>query len=590
MGGLQKVVIEMRRRRVFRTVGYYIVGCWVALQVAALAFQSLGIPDSALIWVWVAAFAGFPLAVVLGWRYEISARGVTRTPPADVGEELDLALGRADFLILAALAVIVVVFGSRLISEIQDTPIDGAARSTTASIAVLPFENFSGDPDEDYFVDGMHEALIADLARIRDLRVISRTSTVQYRGSDKSMPTIGSELGAESLIEGSVLREGDRVRITVQLIDAANDEHIWAESYERTLTDVLRLQSDVARAIAAQVKVRLAPDEEERLASAKAIDPKAYELYLKGRFHWYKFTEADLNLALQYFQSAIEEDPDYALAYVGFADALATPAHIGMMPTHLVYPAAKQSLQRALALDPDLAEVHDLLARISFAYDWDWDAAERGFRRAIAINPGYPDAHIVYSQFLGVTNRWDESMDAVKAGLDLDPLNPWFRLELAHRYAWFGRSEDAAIAMREIIADQPDFAYAHKYLWNTAFLLGRYDEAASAARSYFELQGEEGVAAALSDAAETSGEYTELMRNAAQVFESSTARSYVSNIERAELHMHAGNRDEALDRLEQAHASRESHLVYTIAEPLFEPVWQSDRYQAILKKMNYRKN
>lgn len=322
----------------------------------------------------------------------------------------------------------------------------------------------------------MHEALIADLARIRDLRVISRTSTVQYRDSDKSMPTIGSELGAESLIEGPVLREGDRVRITVQLIDAADDEHIWAESYERTLTDVLRLQSDVARAIAAQVKVRLAPDEDERLASAKAIDPKAYELYMKGRFHWYKFTEADLNLALQYFQSAIEEDPDYALAYVGFADALATPAHIGMMPTHLVYPAAKQSLQRALALDPDPAEVHDLLARISFAYDWDWDAAERGFRRAIAINPGYPDAHIVYSQFLGVTNRWDESMDAVRAGLDLDPLNP------------------------------------------------------------------------------------------------------------------SGNHDAALDRLEQAHASRESHLVYTIAEPLFESIWQSDRYQAILKKMNYRKN
>ena len=587
MGRLRKLVVEMRRRRVFRTVALYIVGCWIALQVAALAFQSLGVPDDDLIWVWFAAFAVFPLVIVLGWRYEISSRGIERTPPADVHSPGDLSLRRVDFLILAALAVVAIAIGSRLVSEIRNTRIDQAVGVLSASIGVLPLENLSGVADEDYFVSGMHEALIAELARISGLRVISRTSTVRYRGSSKPLPTIGNELGVANLVEGSVLRVGDRVRVTVQLIDAAKDEHIWADSYERTLTNVLRLQSDVAREIANQIKVKLTPLEDDRFGAARVIDPEAYELYLKGRFHWYKFTDADLNLALRYFESAIEKDPGYALAYVGFADALATTAHIGLVPTNRVYPAAKQSLQRALELDPELAEAHDLLARISFAYDWDWNAAERGFRRAIAIKPGHPDAHIVYSQFLGITNRWDESIDEVRLGLYHDPLNPWFQLELAQRYTWFGRLEDAAVVIREVISDQPDFAFAHKCLWNAAFGLGRYEEAALAAQSYFRLQGEPDVAAAL-ESASNSSEYAAIMRNAADAFEASTARPYVSNIERAELHMHAGNYDNALDRLEMAHASRESHLVYTIAEPVFGPVWPSDRYKAILRKMNYR--
>ena len=592
MSGLQHLILELRRRRVFRVAGFYIVGSWVLLQVAALAFQSLDIPDSALVWVWVGAFVGFPLALILGWRYEFTANGILRTSPADADQAVDLSLRRTDFLILVALAVVAMTAGSRLFVEIRETEpdrIDSAAplEISRKSIAVLPLNNLSGDPEQEYFVSGMHEALIADLSRISGLKVISRTSAEQFRGSNKSLPEIGAELGVANLIEGSVFRAGDQVRITVQLIDVATDEHLWAESYERNLTNVLRLQSNVARAIADQIKVTLTPYEDTLLAASVEVDPEAYELYLKGRFHWYKFTEADLKLALEYFQLAIDKDPGYALAYVGFADAVMTPAHIGLMPSTQVFPAGKQSVQRALELDGNLAEAHDLLARIRWVYDWDWNAAERGFRRSISLKPGYPDVHIVYSQFLAVTNRWDESMAEVRTGLELDPLNPWFRLELAKRLAWFGDYDEAREKTTELIKSQPSFPPSHQLLWLIAYEQGQFDEAITAAGNYFRLQGETALAAALEGGLKDL-EYSELMRRAADLLETQSVRPYVSHIEHAKLRMHAGDLDKALDRLEQAHAQHESHLVYTIIEPLFRPVWNDERYQNLLRNMNFK--
>jgi len=589
---LQQLFIEMRRRRVFRMAGFYIVGSWVVLQVAALAFQSLDIPDSALVWIWIAAFVGIPPALIFAWRYDVTAQGILRTPPADENHTEDLVLRRTDYLILAALTVVVVTAGAGLLVEIRDVE-PGRVDSTALielprnSIAVLPLDNLSGDPEQEYFVSGMHEALIADLSRISGLKVISRTSTEQYRGSNKPLPEIGAELGVANLIEGSVFRAGDRVRITVQLIDVATDAYRWAESYERNLTDVLRMQSSVARAIAAQIEVTLTTNEETSLAASAEVDPEAYDFYLKGRFHWYQFSEADLKLALEYFQLAIDEDPGYALAYVGLADALATPAHIGLMPTAGVYPAAKRFVQRALELDENLAEAHDLLARIDFAYDWDWDAAERGFRYSISIKPGFADVHIVFSQFLAVTNRWDESLAEVKTGVELDPLNPWFRLELADRLAWSGHHDEAREMIEELIKSQPEWQPSYKSLWNLAYEQDQLEEAIIAAGNYFSLLGESELAAVL-DGGTQDLDYSEFMRRAADLLETQSTRSYVSHIEHAQLRMHAGDFDQALDRLEQAYTEHESSLVYTIVNPLFRPVWNDERYQELLRGMNYK--
>lgn len=588
MGRLQKIVFEMRRREVFRTAGMYIVGSWVILQVAALAFQSLEIPDSALIWVWIAIFVGFPLALVFAWRYDLTARGVVRTPEVENDASADLSLRSIDYLILASLVAVAVFAGAKTfleVSEIESNRPESAKRNVLLpnSIAVLPLENLSGDVEQEYFVIGMQDALIAALTRVSGLKVISRASTVQFRGSPKAASDIGAELGAGKLIEGSVLRAEDQVRITVNLIDAAEDKQIWSDSYQRNLRNILQLQSEVAREIAKKVSVQLTPEENRALANSLEVDARAYELYLKGRFHWYRLDEGDLELALSYFEQAIEQDPDYALAYVGFADALATPAHIGMMPTKHVFPAAKGYVKRALELDPDLAEAHDFLARIHFSYDWNWDAADREFRNSIKLNSGYPDVHVVFSQFLAITGRWEESLREARIGVSLDPLNPWFRMELAQRLGWLGRYEEALDELGRVIDSQPDFYLAYDVLWMLEHQQSRYQEARYAASRYFDLIGESAVASILR---EPGADYPDAMKRAADALETSLARPYVSNVEHARMRMHADEPDRAMEYLEKSRSQHESILVYTTVDPQFRPVWDDDRFQALRREMN----
>lgn len=588
MGRLQKVVFELRRREVFRTAGVYVVGSWVILQVAALAFQSLEIPDSALIWVWIAIFVGFPLALVFAWRYDLTARGVVRTPEVEGDASADLSLRSIDYWILASLAAVAIFAVGKTfleVSEIESTPPGSAKRDILSpnSVAVLPLENLSGDVEQEYFVIGMQDALIAALTRISGLKVISRASTMQFRSSPKAASEIGAELGAGKLIEGSVLRAEDQVRITVNLIDAVEDEQIWSDSYQRSLRNILQLQGEVARDIAKKVSVQLTPEENRSLANSSEVDARAYELYLKGRFHWYRFEEGDLELALSYFEQAIEQDPDYALAYVGFADALATPAHIGMMPTQHVFPAAKGYVKRALELDPDLAEAHDFLARIHFSYDWNWDAADREFRNSIKLNSGYPDVHVVFSQFLAMTGRWEESLREARIGVSLDPLNPWFRMELAQRLGWLGRYEEALDELGTVIDSQPDFYLAYDVLWMLEHQKNRYEEARYAASRYFELIGESAVASILR---EPGVDYADAMKRAADALETSLARPYVSNVEHARMRIHADEPGRAIEYLEKAHSQRETILVYATVDPQFRPVWDDDRFQALRRKMN----
>lgn len=588
MGRLQKVVFELRRREVFRTAGVYVVGSWVILQVAALAFQSLEIPDSALIWVWIAIFVGFPLALVFAWRYDLTARGVVRTPEVEGDASADLSLRSIDYWILASLAAVAIFAVGKTfleVSEIESTPAESAKRDILSanSVAVLPLENLSGDVEQEYFVIGMQDALIAALTRISGLKVISRASTMQFRSSPKAASEIGAELGAGKLIEGSVLRAEDQVRITVNLIDAVEDEQIWSDSYQRSLRNILQLQGEVARDIAKKVSVQLTPEENRSLANSSEVDARAYELYLKGRFHWYRFEEGDLELALSYFEQAIEQDPDYALAYVGFADALATPAHIGMMPTQHVFPAAKGYVKRALELDPDLAEAHDFLARIHFSYDWNWDAADREFRNSIKLNSGYPDVHVVFSQFLAMTGRWEESLREARIGVSLDPLNPWFRMELAQRLGWLGRYEEALDELGTVIDSQPDFYLAYDVLWMLEHQKNRYEEARYAASRYFELIGESAVASILR---EPGADYADAMKRAADALETSLARPYVSNVEHARMRIHADEPGRAIEYLEEAHSQRETILVYATVDPQFRPVWDDDRFQALRRKMN----
>jgi len=590
MTGVRDIFLELRRRKVFRVAGLYVVASWVAVQVASLIFPAINIADVAIRYVWIGVIFTFPLAVMFAWLYDITLDGIVRTPPADDSTDIDLGLRRTDYLILALLVVIGSVMIIQLGGEIQEFKTAPSGPPSTSilnadTIVVLPLENVSNDISQQFFVEGMHDALISVLSGISALKVISRSSARRYVNTDKSLIEIGRDLGAASIIEGSVFRHGDDIRISVQLIDAASGQLKWANSYDRKLREVLRLQSELARSIADEVEVLLTPEESTYLASAEQVVPDAYESYLKGRFHWYRFTQKDLDIAIEYFQSAIDSDPGYALAYVGLADALATQPHIGLMPATEVFPQAIELLKKALELDPLLAEAHDLSARIKFVWDFDWLGADRGFRESIRLKASHPDARIVYSQFLGIQQRWEESLEQVRAGLSLDPFNDWFRVELGERLSWMGQYDEALVEYLRIAEDQPNWYLIHRSLWEIYFYQGELDRALDAAKVYYELKGEARLAE-IAAAYDGQTEFPAAMQALATEMLAAKSHSYLNDITLARLFAFSGDIGQTLDWLERAHAHRDSRLVYSAAIPLFALVWDQPRFAELRRKMN----
>jgi TolB-like protein/DNA-binding winged helix-turn-helix (wHTH) protein/Tfp pilus assembly protein PilF len=358
------------------------------------------------------------------------------------------------------------------------------------SLAVLPFQNLSSDPDQVHFADGMTEALITHLAQIKSLRVISRTSVMAYKTGDRRVPQIAKELMVDAVVEGSVMRAGDQVRITAQLIHGPTDRHLWAASYDGRLSDILALQSQVARAIAHEVNVSLSPPEEAMLHKTASLDPAVHELYLRGRHLLVRRTESDVRRALEYFEQAVRQDPEYALAYVGIAqawDALASwPAYVAPREG---YPRAKAAALRALSIDSNLAEAQTALASVHELYDWDLAAAERRYARAIAINPNYAVAHHLYGQLLARTGRSQAGLEAGKRARALDPLSPEMNIGLAQRLDSAGQPKEALAQM--LVAVELDHNYFDAYV-HLADLYQRHGfvaEAVAAAQRGVELSG-----------------------------------------------------------------------------------------------------
>ena len=384
-------------------------------------------------------------------------------------------------------ALLAVTFGLNL-GGLRDRLLGTAAPARIESIAVLPLANLSGDPEQDYFAAGMHEALITDLAKLGGFkRVIARSSVMRYRDTDMPLPEIARELNVDAVITGAVLRSGDRVRITAQLIHAATDSQLWAERYERNLRDILTLQGEIATAIAREIKVKLTPQEQTRLASARQVNPEAYEAYIKGMFHLYRVTPQDLEIAMNYFQRALEKDPNYALGYAGIARVWTSRQQMGFVPPHEAGPRAKAATAKALELDSTLAEGHHRVAVVRGWTDWDWEGAEAEFRRALEINPNYAQARAVYSHLLMIMRRPEEAMAQIERALELDPHNPKYQafygadLELLRRY------DDAIAQLRKAHGTEP---HVHGYsLWVAFHQKRMYEEAVAEAKKYFAVDG-----------------------------------------------------------------------------------------------------
>jgi TolB-like protein/DNA-binding winged helix-turn-helix (wHTH) protein/Tfp pilus assembly protein PilF len=459
-----------------------------------------------------------------------------------------------------------------------------AASPRIESLAVLPLTNLSRDPEEEYFADGMTEALINDLSKIGALKVISRTSVMQYKQTGKRLPQIARELGVDAVMEGSVQREGDQVRISIQLIDAATDRHLWAEQYQREYRSILALQSEVARAIARQMKITLTPQEQVRLGGARMVDPEAHEAYLKGRYYSNKRTAKELKKSIEYFQQAIEKDPDYGSAFSGMADAYALLGYRGDLPSKEALSLAKPAALKAVALDDTLAEAHASLAFISETYEWDWPTAEREYKRALGLNPGYAAGHNWYAGYLMYLGRFDEGIAEAKRAQELDPLSLAISNAFGGRLLLAGRDHEAMEQIQKTLEMDPNFAPAHNRLGWALLRNGTYAQAIAEFQKAMALsESDPDFLMDLGYAHAVAGNRDEARRILAEL-KRKRERGFVSSSALAIVYGALNEKDDAFAWLEKAYEERDPQLTYLKVGPRFDPLRQDPRFKEILRR------
>ena len=454
------------------------------------------------------------------------------------------------------------------------------------SLAVLPLGNMMNDSEQDYFVDGMTEAVITELSKIRALKVISRTSIMRYKDSDKALPEIAADLGVDAIVEGSVLRSGNRVRITAQLIDGASDEHLWADNFDRDLGEILALHSDVARAIAAQVQVAVTPEPRARSAATETWDPEAYEAYLKGWYFFNKLTPEALEQSVSHFRRALEVAPDNARAHTALAIAYHMQASSDWVPDNKAYPLAKQALLRAMELDDQLAAAHSSLGFVTYLYDWDWQAAERAFQRALELDP--QGEHHLYALYLRAMGRYQEAVPRMQRVVELDPLSVLARVNLGQTLSYAGRYQEAIEELRGALELAPDSNWAHLALGRTYWLMGRQEEAIRAFETMAELSPRPRNVTTLAFYQASVGRREE----AIQVLDQLTGKhvppdEYVPPVYVATIHAALGDKDRAFALLEEAYRQRDDDLVLLKMDHRFDSLRSEPRFQALLRRMNF---
>lgn len=461
---------------------------------------------------------------------------------------------------------------------------DGDVRRIQA-LAVLPLEDLSGERGHEYFADGMTEALITCLAKIKALRVISRTSAMQYKGVRKSLPQIARELNVDAVIEGSVLRSGERVRITAQLIHSS-DQHLWAESYERDYRDILLLQSEIARQVANKVRIVLTPEERDRLGIARQVNPEAHELYLKARHFWNKRTEENVRKALSYFHQAIDNDPTYAQGYAGLADSYNILGYYNALSPNEAYPKGKAAALKALELDDALAEPHAALAVVKRDFEWDWSGAEAEFLRAIELNPGYVEAYHWRSTLLSMLGRHAEALREKKKALAMDPLSVVIRTDLARMY-YFSRNYDQSLEQYLATLDMdPNFGSAHLWLAQVYEQKGLYEEAISSFKTGMHLLSDSTYALAkLGHGYAIAGRCDEARAVINQLNALSNKR-YVSPYDIALVYLGLQENDEALTWLQRALEQRSLWMGYLSVEPQLDPLRSDERFQELRRRVD----
>jgi TolB-like protein/Tfp pilus assembly protein PilF len=585
---LKKFFAEVKRRNVYKVAVAYAVVAWLLMQVASQIFPFFEIPNWAVRLVVLLLIIGFPIALVIAWAFEATPEGIKRTEAADASGQRSRGGAWIYVVLIGAALSVGLFFLGRYTASRKQTE---SAELPTKSIAVLPFENLSEEKGNAYFADGIQEEILTRLAKIADLKVISRTSTQQFQSKPANLSEIAKQLGVANILEGSVQRSADQVRVNVQLIKAATDAHLWADTFDRKLTDIFAVESDIATTIAETLQAKLTGSERSAIAKRPTANTEAYELYLKGRFFWNKRTGADLRTAIEYFNQALGKDPSYALAYAGLADSYDVLHTYGAASPADSMPQAKAAAKKALELDDTLAEAHTSLAAVFNDYDFDFEQSLKEFERAIQLNPNYATAHHWLSDGpLSALGQFDRAVAEGRRAVELDPLSLVINATLGQDYFTARRYDEAIAQLRKTIEMDARFYYAHWELGQVWQLKGQLTEAIAEYRKAVELNDDPYVLGLLGQAYARAGQPEEAHKILARLSEEAKSR-YVHAYSFALIYLALGDRERAIDEMERAYRERAGGDVFLIkVDPLLDDLRSHPRFEALVQKAFAPKN
>jgi len=469
------------------------------------------------------------------------------------------------------------------VGGIRDRMLGRPAAGKISSLAVLPLENLTGNPEQGYLAAAMTEGLITELAKISSLRVISRQSVMQYEGSKKRLGQIAQELKVDAVVEGAVVRQGDRISVMVQLIQVRPERQLWAERYERDLTSILILQSEVARAIAGEIRVELPPDKQALLPKARTVNQEAHEAYVRGLFFMEKVDQEGIARGIEYSRRAIRFDPTYAPAYAALADGYNRAVIHGYEPAREGYPAVKAAVSKALQLDDTLAEGHILAGVVKFRFDWDWTGAERDLKRALELSPNSSRAHLGYSTYLLAMGRTDEAIRVAQRNVELDPLTPQRQIDLAWKLAYAGRHDEAITQLRKALELAPNFAEGYELLGQNYAAKGMYAEATAMCETALNLPFEGPVWSSCGRVYLLAGKRQKTLN----ILKNLVGQDPVSPYQLALLYDALGDRKQALQHVVQAFETRAPEMCFLRIDPFSAELRSDPRFQDVLRRMDF---
>jgi TolB-like protein/Tfp pilus assembly protein PilF len=578
---------ELKRRNVYKVAVAYIVAGWALSQGIAQVFPVFDIPNWAIRLIVLLIILGLPIAIALAWMFEITPQGIRRTETADTMPSVPGQKKHAwIYVVVIGAAISIALFFLGRYTAGNRTAATAPNDIPSKSIAVLPFDSLSEDKSNAYFAEGVQDEILTRLAKVADLKVISRTSTQRFKSAPSDLRDIAKQLGVMNILEGSVQKANDQVRVNVQLINAMNDAHLWAEIYDRKLTDIFATESDIAKAIAETLQAKLTGSEITAISKKPTANPEAYELYLKGRFFWNKRTGADLFKAIDYFNQAIAKDPNYALAYSGLADSyLLLPPYGAAAPKDSI-PQAKAAVKKALELDDTLAEAHASSGRILSGFDFDSTKAIAGFERAIELNPNYATAHHWFGAGpLLALGRFDESIVEAKRSIELDPLSMINNADFGNDYYYARRYDEAIAQLHKTIEIEPRFYLAHYYLAQALQMKGQLAEAIAEYRKAVELDDDPFALALLGQAYARSGQRDEANKILVRLNEEAKTR-YVAAYGIGAVFLGMGDKNRAMDELERAYRENDGNDIYNIrVDPLLDDLRGNLRFEALAEKI-----